>query len=138
MKRYFLKLLGIPNFQKEINELKRSIETLKDEATNTYKIYEDAFLFIKGLNIQDKDVPWWEDRAILNSNFTNHETRDVVNRIILSKKIEFALNNPSLKIRKIYHGSCHGCQTPLNKGIGACTGCRYLVRNEGLPDLSTE
>jgi hypothetical protein len=138
MKKHIYRLLGIPDFKKEIEELQKTVETLKDEATNTYKIYEEAFLFIKGLNIQDKDVPWWEDRKLLNSNFSDSETRDLAKRIILSKQIEFAVNNPSLKIRKIYHGSCHDCQTPLNKGIGACTGCRYLVRNEGLPDLSSE
>jgi hypothetical protein len=137
MKRFILKLLGIPDFQKEIKELKRTIETLKDEATNTYKIYEDAFCFIKGLDIQDKDVPWYEDKSFLFGKFSDSVTMDLAYRIRSSQQIDFAVKNPSLKIRKIYHGCCHGCQTPLERGIGACTGCRYLVRGENLPDLST-
>jgi hypothetical protein len=136
MKRYILKLLGIPDFKKEIQDLKKTVETLKSEATKTYKIYEDAFCFIKGLDIQDKNVPWWEQKD-LRFDGNNYETMRLVENIKKSKQVEFATNNPSLKIRKIFHGGCLSCQTPLDKGIGTCTGCQYLMGWD-YPDLSTK
>jgi len=133
MKNYILKLLGIPNFKKEIADLKITIETLKNEATKTYKIYEDAFCFIKGIDMKDENKPWWEQDSLRYSD--NHETMILVENIKRSKEIEFATNNPSLKVKKIFHGGCLSCKTPEEKGIGTCTGCRYLM-GWNYPDLS--
>lgn len=135
MKRYISKLLGIPDFKKEIQDLKTTIDTLKNEATNTYKKYEEAFAIIKILDLQDKNIPWWEQDIKYDDK--NHETMRLVHDIKRSKEREFAYNNPSLKIRKIFHGGCLSCQTPLDKGIGTCTGCQYLMGWD-YPDLSTK
>ena len=127
-------LLGIPNFKKEIRDLKTTIETMKDEATKTYKIYEEAFIMIKLMDLQDKNVPWYEQDIKYDGN--NHDTMRLVYDIKRSKEQEFARNNPSLKIHKIFHGGCLGCLTPIEKGIGVCTGCQYLM-GWSYPDLSS-
>jgi|SRR6478735_8532474 len=139
MKKLILKLLGIPDFEKEIQNLKTTIETLKNEATTTYKIYEDAFLFIKGLDIKNEDIPWWEqsDSDLYSNIDFQFESIKLFNRIKKSKEIEFVTNNPSLKIRKIFHGGCLSCKTPLHNGIGACKGCKYLMGWD-YPDLSSK
>lgn len=112
------------NFQKQ----------LKDEATKTYKIYEDAFCFIKEIDMEDENKPWWEQDSLRHSG--NFETMRIAENIIRRKKIEFATNNPSLKVKKIFHGGCLSCKTPEKKGIGTCTGCQYLMGWD-YPDLST-
>ena len=121
MKNYILRLLGIPNFKREIEDLKTTIETLKDEATKTYKVYEEAFCFIKGLDIKDENKPWWEQVNLRHSD--NFETMRLVDNIKRRKKIDFASN-------------CLSCKTPEEKGIGTCTGCKYLMGWD-YPDLST-
>lgn len=128
-------ILGIPNFKKEIQDLKTTIDTLKKEATSTYKKYEEAFAIIKALDLQDKNKRWWEQDIKYDGK--NHETMMLVHNIKRSEEREFAANNPSLKIRKIFHGGCLYCQTPLDKGIGVCTGCQYLMGWD-YPDLSTK
>jgi len=136
MRRFILKLLGCKNLLKEVQDLKLTIESLKDNATKTYKIYEEAFCFIKGLNIKDKEgVMWWEKNIPFDGN--NYETLRIVERIKKSKEIEFVEQNPSLKIHKVFHGGCLGCVTPLEEGIGKCLGCEYLRGiTSGYPDLS--
>lgn len=136
MKKIILKLLGVPDFKKEIQDLNITIETLKNEATKTYKIYEDAFLIIKGLDFHNKETLWWE-QSDFKFDGGNMETFQVIENIKKSKKREFAINNPSLKIKKIFHGGCLSCDTPTSKGIGTCLGCQYLM-GWSFPDLSTK
>ncbi len=41
-------------------------------------------------------------------------------------ELQWVKDHPDAKERKIFHGSCHGCVTPTEEGIGACLGCKYV------------
>lgn len=125
MKKILFKWFGIAELKKEIADLHTTINTLKNEATVTYKKYEEAFAIIKCLSLENKDKLWWEQDIRYDGK--NHEVIRLVHDIKRSKEIEFATSNPSLRINKKFHGGCLGCVAPIERGLGTCTGCKYLM-----------
>lgn len=137
MKKLLLKLLGfdavsMQSLRAEVAELRTTIASLKADATAVYEKTEQAFVIIKQLNIDNTNELWWENVKIDHSN---PEVWRLAENIKKSARREWVQNNPSLKVRKIFHGGCLGCVTPINEGIGKCLGCKYLSGG-GLPDLS--
>ena len=144
MKKFILNLLGlnieelqrnISDLKKESIELNETVRSLKDEATNTYKVYEECFLLITGIiNDTPKDKMWWEQTLYMSANTTSDQYF-LACRIQASEKLKWAKSHPSLKVQKIFHGACLQCVTPLETGIGTCTGCKYANDNSNA-DLS--
>ncbi len=136
MSNWILKLFGIPDFKKQIQELERqihdlsmTINTMKNEATNTYKVYEQAMSVINKIDLK-KTPDWFSDMR-----YTTGESRMILYNIERKCQIDFARKNPSLKVKKTFHGHCHGCITPIEQGIGMCTRCGSAVF--GYPDQKT-
>lgn len=136
MRKWLLKLLRVPDFKKQVGELQKqisdlntTINTLKDEATHTYRVYEQAMSIINKLDLH-KTPDWFNDMR-----YTTGESRMILYNIERKCQIDFARKKPSLKTKITFHGHCHGCVTPLEKGIGICTNCRYT--NTIYPDQKT-
>ena len=142
MKNLILKLLGldqktVESLRSEVDWLKTTLATLRQESTEVYNKTEQAFIIIKELGIDQEKECWWEDD---NINFRNldHNSRMIAYNIQKSAMKEWVRKNPSLLVRKTFHGGCLGCITPLEKGIGTCLGCHYANFNQGYPDLSKQ
>lgn len=144
MKKRFLKWLGfdvnaIQTLQNDVKDLQSTISNLKTEATDYYKKIEDVGIVIKMLDIDKKNEFWWEDRNYLRT-CRDFKIMEFARNIQDNAAREWVNNHPSVKVRKIFHGGCLGCATPLNKGIGVCLGCSYFGDgcSSSLPDLSTK
>lgn len=48
---------------------------------------------------------------------------------------QYAKVHPSEKKHYLFHGGCSDCVTPLEYGVGNCTGCRYFEFDFKKPDL---
>lgn len=137
MKRLILKLLGfdavsIKALKTEIEHLQTTISSLKEEVTTVYNKTEDAFNLIHLLGIDKKDELWWEN---FSPNTKNFEVYLMAERIKTNAQREWVKKNPSLKVKKIFHGSCLSCEIPVKNGIGKCLGCCH-ANGSKFPDLS--
>lgn len=139
MKKIILKWLGfddvsIKSLKKEISDLETTISTLKDEATVVHGKTEQAFMIIKGLKIDKENELWWE-----NNDFHSSDPNVYIfaERIRKSAVEEWVMKHPSLKEKKIFHGGCLDCITPIEEGIGKCLGCQYMKGlGSGYPSLN--
>ena len=130
----------------EIQDLQITIETLKSNVTALHR----EFSLIQNVNPNrvKKELEWFEDEEYLSSKYQEimerhsgfdyyREFRDYAEYLKKQKKINYIKENPSLKIRQVYHGGCLSCKTTINEGIKACLGCAYFNWDfEKYPDLS--
>ncbi len=144
MKNIILKWLGfdkitIESMKQEVAELKTTINSLSNDLNNLYGKTQKAFTIIKSMKIDLKNELWWENRDTFSmiGRGCDIETFRIANQIRNDAKIAWVERYPTLKERKIFHGGCLGCQTPINKGIGTCLGCKYLSSDYSKPDLKT-
>lgn len=133
--KFFRWITGLSEMHRQINDLKTTISTLQCKAEKTYDVYEKAYAIILSLDHQDKTKKWWEDDDRLR--VSDWETRKLIYQIRDSETQRFAKENPSLRIKKTFHGGCISCDKQLEKGVGYCLGCCYLMGRD-YPDLSTK
>ncbi len=85
-------------------------------------------------------------RLYTRDDYVSHFMKDYEKRTISKplaiinleriENIKKVFDEPELKSKITFHGSCHGCNSQLQHGIGRCKGCKFFV-NWSNPSLVT-
>lgn len=125
-------------FKQEINDLRATIDSLKDEVTEINKKIDQSSKILTTMGMADTNLPWWKDERILYAADTDSDTRLLAYNIESGQKRDYARKHPSLKQKAVYHGGCLGCKRPETEGLGGCKGCQYFEGNWSCPNKFME
>lgn len=109
----------ILNIFKRLKNLETTIKTLEKEITKLSMFTDETFP-------EDPNLSDYE-------SFEDFSDYNEINKI---RQRRWILLHPSLKIKKIFHGGCLSCNTPLEEGIKICLKCQYFNADWNLKDLS--